>query len=146
MQIFNKRAKFNYKLENERFEAGISLSGGEAKAVRTGHADLSQSYAKIFNGEAYLINANIPVFGAKVEPTRTRKLLMHKSEIVSILTKMKQRKLTLVPLKLYTKARLIKLELALGKSKRKFEKKEALKRRDIEREIKGTIGFDGKHF
>lgn len=143
MKIFNKRAKFEYKLEEERLEAGLSLSGGEAKSVRTGHADLSQAYAKILNAEVYLINANIPVPGAKYEPTRTRKLLMHKKEIASLWVKMKQRKLTLVPVKLYTKARLIKCELALGKSKRQFEKRETIKRRDIDREIqqelKGSI-------
>lgn len=145
MRIFNKRAKFNYKLEGERVEAGISLSGGEAKAVRENRANISQSHARILNGEAYLINANIPVAGAKYEPTRIRKLLLHKGEILSLSTKMKQRKLTLVPIKMYTKGRLIKCELALGKSKRKFEKKEAIKKRDLEREM-GTIGFDEKLF
>lgn len=152
MRIFNKRAKFNYKLEGERVEAGISLSGGEAKAVRENRANISQSHARILNGEAFLINANIPVAGAKYEPTRIRKLLLHKGEILSLSTKMKQRKLTLVPIKMYTsirpggrRGRLIKCELALGKSKRKFEKKEAIKKRDLEREL-GTIGFDGKLF
>lgn len=154
MRIFNKRAKLEYALEGDRFEAGISLTGGEAKAVRTGHLDLSRSYARILSGEVYLINANIPVAGAKYEPTRMRKLLMHKDEILAIATKMKQRKLTLVPLAMYTKPslrpggqkrRLIKVQLALGKSKRKFEKREAIKKRDIEREL-GTIGFDGKLF
>src|SRR3989304_1208626 len=121
MHIFNKRARFSYKLEPERVEAGLSLSGGEAKAVRTGHADLSQSTARILNGELYLINANIPVVGAKnYTATRSRKLLLHKEEIYSLATKSKQRKLTLVPIKLYTKGRLIKLELALGKPKAKY--------------------------
>lgn len=146
MRILNKKAEYEYKLEGDRYEAGIVLSGGEAKAVRTGHADLSRSVAKILSGEAYLINTNIPVVGAKnYVSTRTRKLLLHKNEIVKISTQMKQRKLTLVPIKLYNKRRLIKLELALGKPKRKFEKKEAIKKRDIEREIAGTIGFDEKH-
>lgn len=139
MRIFNKRAKFDYKLEEERIEVGISLSGGEAKAVRENRADISQSHARVLNGEAYLINANIPVVGAKSEPTRIRKLLLHKNEILSFSTKMKQRKLTLVPVKMYTKGHLIKLELALGKSKRKFEKKEAIKRKDIRREIEREL-------
>jgi len=136
MKILNKKARFDYKLEKDRLEAGLVLSGGEAKAVRTGHADLSQSVARILNGEAWLINANIPIQGAKnYTSTRSRKLLLHRLEIVSILTKMKQRKLTLVPLSLYNKARLIKLKLALGKPKRKFEKRQAIKAKDIEREI-----------
>lgn len=136
MRISNKRANFEYQLQGDRFEVGIALTGGEAKAVRTGHADLSQALARVLNGEAYLINASIPVSGAKnYNATRTRKLLLHKQEIVSISTVAKQQKLTLVPTKLYTKGHLIKLELALGKPKRKFEKKEAIKRKDIEREI-----------
>lgn len=136
MKVFNKRAKFDYKLEEDKLEAGLSLSGGEAKAVRTGHADLTQSIARILNGEAWLINANIPITGAKnYTSTRSRKLLLHRTEILSIATKMKQRKLILVPLSLYTKGRLIKLKLALGKPKRKFEKRQAIKAKDIKREL-----------
>jgi len=135
MKIINKKANFQYKLENERFEAGIALTGGEVKAVRNGRGDISQSYAKVLNGEIFLINANLPVLGAKVSPTRSRKLLLHKKEIISILTKAKQKKLTLIPTKLYTKGRLIKAELALGKSKKKYEKRESIKKKDIERQI-----------
>ena len=135
MRIWNKRANFEYLLLPERIEAGISLTGGEAKAVRTGHTDLSRSYARVLSGEVYLLNANIPVSGAKYESTRRRKLLLHKDEILSLVTKMKQQKLTLVPLSLYTRKRLIKAELALGKPKRKFEKKEALKKKDLKREL-----------
>lgn len=136
MAIFNKKANFNYAIEEKGIEAGLSLSGGEAKAIRTGHADLSLAVVRIMDGEAYLINANIPIAGAqKYNATRMRKLLLHREEIVSILTKMKQGKLTLIPLKLYTKRRLIKLELALGKPKRKFEKRQLIKKKDIEREL-----------
>jgi len=136
MAIINKRARYEYSLTDEKVEAGISLSGGEAKAIREGHADLSQSVARIMDGEVYLINANIPVAGLKnYVSTRTRKLLLHKEEIVSISTKAKQQKLTLVPTKMYTKGRLVKLELALGKPKRKFEKRQTIKKKDIEREL-----------
>jgi len=136
MAIVNKRARYEYSLTEEKVEAGISLSGGEAKAVREGHADLSQSVARIMDGEAYLINANIPVVGAQnYVSTRSRKLLLHKGEIVSISTKAKQGKLTLVPVKMYTKGRLVKLELALGKPKRKFEKRQQIKKKDIEKEL-----------
>ena len=136
MAIINKRARYEYSLTEEKVEAGISLSGGEAKAIREGHADLSQSVARIMEGEVYLINANIPVVGAKnYLSTRSRKLLLHKEEIVSISTKAKQQKLTLVPTKMYTKGRLVKLELALGKPKRKFEKRQQMKKNDIETEL-----------
>lgn len=136
MAIINKRARYEYSLTEEKVEAGISLSGGEAKAIREGHADLSQSVARIMEGEVYLINANIPVVGAKnYLSTRSRKLLLHKEEIVSISTKAKQQKLTLVPTKMYTKGRLVKLELALGKPKRKFEKRQQIKKKDIEKEL-----------
>jgi len=143
MRIYNKRAKFDYNLEKERIETGVVLSGGEAKAVRTGHLDLSQSHARVVNGEIFLINANIPIQGAvKYDSTRMRKLLLHKKEIISLSTKLKQQKLTLVPVRMYTKGHLVKCELALGKSKRKFEKKEAIKRKDIERDIEKE--FRGK--
>lgn len=140
MAIINKRARYEYSLTEDRFEAGISLSGGEAKAIREGHVDLSQSVARVMGTEAYLINANIPVAGAQnYVSTRTRKLLLHKKEIVSISTKAKQGKLTLVPTKLYTKGRLVKLELALGKPKRKFEKRQQIKKKDIERELAAEL-------
>lgn len=136
MKIYNRKARFNYKLEAEKTEAGISLSGAEAKAIRTGHLDLSQSTARIIATEAWLINANIPVSGLQnYNSTRSRKLLLHKSEIVSLSSKIKQRKLTLVPVKVYTKGRLVKVELRLGKTKRKFEKRQAIKKKDIEREM-----------
>ena len=136
MRIFNKKARFNYEIEGDTHtEAGLSLSGGEAKSIREKHADISDSQIRILSGEAYLINANIPVLGAKPDPTRSRKLLLHKKELISIATKIKQRKLTILPVSLYNKGRLIKLELALGKPKKQFEKKEEIKRRDINREI-----------
>lgn len=139
-KITNRRASFEYSLEADRIEGGLSLSGAEAKAVREGHADLSRSVVRLLNGEAWLINANIPSSqGQKVSPTRSRKLLLHKSEILSLATKMKQFKLTLVPLNLYTKGRLVKLKLALGKPKHKFEKREYLKKKDIERELEQEL-------
>lgn len=144
MKLFNKRAKFEYELTGEGIEAGISLKGLEAKSVREDRGDLSQSFAKIIGNEAYLVNANIPAKGIdSYDPTRTRKLLLHRKEIVVLSTKMKQKKLQLVPIRLYNKGRLIKLYLELGKPKRQFEKKEAIKRHDLdldlERELKGSV-------
>lgn len=142
MKAINKRAKFDYKLL-DRYEAGITLLGGEVKAVRKGSIDLSHAYAKLIDGEIFLINTNIPVEGKKnYDSTRTRKLLLHKDEIVSIKTKIKQKRLTIVPTKVYTKGRLVKVEIALAKAKRKFEKKEQIKRKDIEREIERELRGD----
>lgn len=139
MKRINKKANFNYELF-DKFEAGISLLGVEVKELRKGSIDLSRSYAKIIDGEVYLINANIPVPGKKdYQSTRSRKLLLNKNQIISIQSKIKAKKLTLVPTKVYTKGRLIKAEIALAKAKRKFEQKEAIKRKDIEREIEREL-------
>lgn len=144
MKIFNKRARFEYELMGEGVEAGISLLGAEAKSIREGRADISQAAVRVLGNEAFLINANIPAQGlTKYNPTRMRKLLMHRGEILSLVTKMKQKRLQIVPVRVYNKGRLIKLYLELGKGKRKFEKKEAIKRHDINRDIdkamKGSI-------
>jgi SsrA-binding protein len=136
MNIANKKAKFEYELMGEGLEAGISLMGAEAKSVREGRIDISQSVIRVLSDEVYLINANIPVSGIqKYDSTRPRKLLMHKGEILSLITKMKQKRLQIVPIRVYNKGRLIKLYLELGRGKRKFEKKESIKRHDIERDI-----------
>ena len=135
MKIVNKRASFNYTII-EKIEAGIVLTGGEARAIRTGHINLANSYAKIINNEVYLVNADVPIAGAKnYDSTHMRKLLLKRSEILNLEVKIKQKKLTLVPTKVYTKGRLIKAELGLAKSKREFEKRETLKKRDIQRDI-----------
>ena len=139
MGIFNRRANFEYSLEADRVEAGLSLNGAEARSVREGHADLSRSVVRILEGEAWLINANIPSTTGSYNPTRSRKLLLHKSEILSLATRMKQFKLTLVPISLYTKGRLVKLQFALGKPKRTFEKRQFLKQKDIARELEQEL-------
>jgi SsrA-binding protein len=136
MKLFNKKAKFEYELTGEGVEAGLSLKGAEAKAIREGRGELSQSFAKIMGNEIFLVNANIPAQGiVNYEPTRTRKLLLHHQEILALATKMKQKKLQIVPIRLYNKGRLIKLYLELGKPKRQFEKKESIKAKDIQRDI-----------
>ncbi len=143
MKLYNKKARFEYELTGEGAEAGISLKGAEAKSIREGRGDLSQAFVKILGNEAFLVNANIPAQGlANYDSTHTRKLLLHRQEILALATKMKQKKLQIVPLRLYNatrpdgrKGRLIKLYLELGKPKRQFEKKEAIKRKDIQRDI-----------
>ena len=137
MHIVNKKAHFNFQLEPERIEAGISLLGAEARAIRENRASINEATVRIQNGEAYLINANIPATGlTNYNATQVRKLLLHHHEIVNLETRAKQQKLTLVPLKIYTKGRLAKLELALGKPKRQFEKRAVIKARQAERELK----------
>lgn len=138
MKISNKRANYDYEL-SEHFEAGINLLGAEVKAVKLGHADLTGSHARIMGSEAYLIGASIyPYQYARpesYEERRTRKLLLHKSQILNLKHKMSGANLTLVPISLYTKDGLIKLELALGKGKKQYQKKESKKKKDLQREL-----------
>lgn len=141
MLVENRKAEFNFDIV-ERFEAGIVLTGAEVKAVRASRVDIMGTHAKVLGGEVYLINSYfyLPKVSDQ-EKRRTRKLLLHKKEILDIEAKIKQKKLTLVPLKLYTKGQLIKVELALARARRKYEKREKLKKRsvqrDISRELKG---------
>jgi len=145
MRIFNKRARFEYELTPEKVEAGIVLKGVEAKAFRENRVDLSQSHVRVLNGEIYLINANISAKGIqKYEPTRMRKLLLHKNEILSLVTKTIQKKLQIVPTMMYNHRRRIKLELTLGKSKRKFEKKESIKQKDILRDLQEDLKSEAR--
>jgi SsrA-binding protein len=142
MKITNRKATYDYQLL-DRFEAGINLFGAEVKAVREGHVNLDGSFVRIIGGEAHLVNANIfPYKYARPETydeRRTRKLLLHKKEIISLKSKMDGSSLTIVPVSLYTTHGLIKVELALAKSKKKFEKRESIKKRDINRHIEEEL-------
>lgn len=142
MKIDNKKAFFDYEI-SDRFEAGINLLGSEVKAVRLGQADLSGSFIKIIGNEAFLMNAKIfPYKYARPESydeNRTRKLLLHKNEIIALKGKTEGTNLTIVPLSLYTKDRYIKVGLALGKGKKKYEKREAIKKKDIKRDIEQSL-------
>lgn len=141
MVIFNKKASFKYQL-GDSYEAGIVLTGKEVKAYRKGSVDLSQAFAKILGTEIFLINANFGILDPDISTTRSRKLLLHKKEIYALESMLKAKKLTLVPKKLYNKGRKIKLELALGKGKKEFEKRDVIKKadikRDLERELRGS--------
>lgn len=142
MKIVNRRAFYEYRIL-ERVEAGINLNGAEVKAVRLGHADLTGSHVRIMGSEAYLINAKIfPYEYARPEgfdEKRTRKLLLHKKEIIALKSKTEGQNLTLVPVSLYTTKSFIKLEIALGKGKKQYDKKEAIKKKDIQREVKQEL-------
>jgi SsrA-binding protein len=143
MKIINKRAFYDYRIL-ERLEAGINLNGAEVKAVRLGHADLTGSFVRIMGSEAYLINAKIfPYQYARPEgfdERRTRKLLLHKKEIIALKSKSEGQNLALVPVSLYTTKSFIKLEIALGKGKKQYDKKEAIKKKDIQREVEQELG------
>lgn len=138
MKITNSKAFYNYEIK-DRFEAGINLYGAEVKAIRLGHADLTGSFIKIVGSEAYLINAKIfPYEYARPEGydlKRTRKLLLHKKEIISLKSKTEASILTIVPISMYNSKNYIKVELAIGKPKKQFDKRQAIKKRDIERSV-----------
>jgi SsrA-binding protein len=142
MKITNKRAFYDYEI-TDRFEAGINLNGAEVKAVKMGHADLTGSYVRIIGSEAYLINAKIfPYEYARPEnyqETRTRKLLLHKKEIINLKSKTEGGNMALVAIYFYEKHGLIKLEVGIGKGKKQFDKKEAKKRQDLDREIEREL-------
>lgn len=142
MKIRNKTAPASYKIL-ERVEAGIALLGSEVKAVRGGHADLSGSYVKIIGSEAYVVNLKIfPYKFARIEnydEARTRKLLLHKKEIIALKGRLSQGNVTLVPISIYTKDGLVKLEIAVTKGKKKYEKKRDLKEKDLQREAEEQL-------
>jgi SsrA-binding protein len=142
MKITNKRAYYDYEI-TDRFEAGINLNGAEVKAIKLEHADLTSSYVRIMGSEAYLVNAKVfPYEYARPEgyqEDRTRKLLLHKKEIISLKNKTDGANLSLVPISLYDKGGLIKLEVGIGKGKKKFDKKEAKKRADLKRQIEQEL-------
>ena len=136
----NKKAHFNYLLF-DKFEAGISLLGTEIKSIRKNGANLSESYVKITdNLEAYLIGCHISPyeFGNiyNHDPKRDRKLLLNKKEILKMLNKIKQEKYTVVPVQMYFSGRWVKLEIALAKGKKLYDKRETLKKKDIQMDIR----------
>lgn len=142
MKIFNRRAKFKFHFL-ERVEAGIVLSGAEIKSIRAGKANLSESFARIKDGEVYLVNAYIaPWMGSQkfADTNRDRKLLLHKKQILNLMGKISGGNLAIVPVSIFIKGNLAKVDLALAKSKAKFDKRLALKKkaikRDVEREMR----------
>lgn len=140
---YNKRAIFDYELL-EKYEAGLVLQGQEVKSVKNGRVSLLGSFVvirRIPTPEAYLINANIPAYQAKNAPqsyeeTRPRKLLLRKSEINTLIGKTNQKGLTLVPIRVYLKRGFVKLEFALAKGKKMIDKRETIKKREVEREMR----------
>ncbi len=143
----NKKAFHNYFIE-ETYQTGISLLGSEVKSLRDGKANLGDSYGDIKRGEVFLVDAHISGYPQanrlNHDPLRTRKLLLHKREIRRLIGKVEQRGYTLIPIKLYFLAGKVKVDLALAKGKKLYDKRETLKKKDMEREMeRGRKGFDG---
>lgn len=138
----NRKARFNYEIE-DTIEAGIVLTGSEVKSLRGGKANIAESYASNEDGEIYLINAHVAEYPGAArdghEPTRPRKLLLHKREMARLLGAMQRQGMALIPLRLYFNARgIAKLQLGLGRGKKVFDKRETEKKRDWERQ-KGRL-------
>ncbi|HEU4341591.1 MAG TPA: SsrA-binding protein SmpB [Candidatus Binatia bacterium] len=138
----NRQARHNYFIE-ETYEAGLVLLGSEVKSLREGKANLKDSHARIQKGEAFLFNAHVsPYSGANQfnhDPTRPRKLLLHRREIERLTGKTKERGFTLVPLRLYFKEGRAKVELALARGKKLYDKRETLRRKVAEREVERSL-------
>ena len=137
MEVINREAKYNYFILEE-IECGIVLTGTEIKAIRESKINLKDSYAVIRRNEIFLVNSHIAEYKEgnifNHEPTRTRKLLLHKREILKLNNKVSQEGLTLIPLKLYFKKNKVKVLLGLCKGKKTFDKRETIKERDLQRE------------
>jgi len=138
----NRKARFNYHIQ-ESEEAGIALWGSEIKSIRGGRASLNDAYIRPEGGELWLVGAHIARYEASSylshQPTRPRKLLMHRKQINNLQSKVAERGLTLVPLRLYLKGHLAKVEVALAKGKRQHDKRESITRREMDRDLRRTM-------
>lgn len=134
----NKKARFDYEII-ETFEAGIVLVGSEVKSLRQKKASIQESYARIKNGEIYLTGMNIAIYEManrfNHEPVHDRKLLLHRHEIKRLIGKVQEKGFTLVPLRLYFKNGKVKVELGLARGKARYDKRENIKKRDVDREL-----------
>jgi SsrA-binding protein len=141
----NKKARFDYEVL-ETYQAGIELTGPEVKSIRAGQINLTGSYVTFHGKKASLLNAHISPYKfageqPDYEPTRSRTLLLHKREIDYLRGKSEEQGLTIVPLSVYSKNRLIKLEIAVARGKQRFDKRETIKKRDLNRELRKNIKF-----
>jgi SsrA-binding protein len=136
--IDNRRARYEYHIL-ESLEAGLVLTGTEVKSVRAGGASLSEAYARIRDGEAWLVGMHIPPYKegsfANVEPTRPRKLLLHKEQIANLQGRVSEKGLTIVPLRLYFTRGMAKVQLGLARGKKLWDKRADVAKREVEREI-----------
>lgn len=144
MEITNRKARYDYEIE-DTIEAGIVLKGTEIKSIRNGKAQLKDSYAILKNGEAFLLNMHISVYEKgnifNHEETRTRKLLLHKKEILKIRDKITQEGYTLIPMKVYFVKNHAKVLLGIARGKKNYDKRETIKKRDVERELRSQSKY-----
>ncbi len=142
--ITENRKAFHDYIILETYEAGLTLKGTEVKSVREGAVSLRESYGKPLKGEIYLFNMHISPYEEgnrfNVDPKRARKLLLHKTEIRRLIGKVSEKGLTLVPLRLYIKGGFVKVELALARGKKVYDRREELRRRALDREAEREIG------
>ncbi len=135
----NRKAYFDYFID-DLIEAGVVLTGPEVKSIRLGKVNINDAYARIHKGEVYLYNAHISPYPfappEAYDPERPRKLLLHRQEIKRLIGKTEEKGYTLVPLKLYFRDQYVKIELGLARGKKKYDKREAIRRRDEERELR----------
>ncbi len=146
MEILNRKARYDYEIE-DTYEAGIVLTGTEIKSIRKVKANIKDSYVIIRNQEAYLINTHISLYeeGNRFnhEETRTRKLLLHKKEILKLRDKLEIEGYTIVPLKIYFSKGRAKIQIGVAKGKKNYNKKETIKERDIKREQERYMKYNG---
>lgn len=138
--VRNKKASFDYSFE-ETLEAGIQLLGTEVKSLKAHHGSLNGAYVQVLGGEVYLVGAHIPAWQEKnvpatYDPYRTRKLLVHKKELFELLKALASKGLTVVPISLYNKGSIVKVQIAIAKGKKNVDKRETLKARDLDRELR----------
>lgn len=139
----NKKVRFDYEIL-ETFEGGLELRGFEVKSLREKRGSIKEAYVIIRGGEIYLVGAHIPAYQPKNAPEgydtyRNRKILLTKKEIKKLIGKEKMKGLTIVPISMYTKGRRIKIKIAVAKGKKKYDKREKIKKRDTERDLRRTL-------
>jgi len=138
----NRKAMHDYTIE-DRYEAGIALLGTEIKSVRAGQANLREGYVQVRGGELWLVNTHIAAYDPAGreghDPLRPRRLLLHKKEIARILGRVQERGYTLIPLKMYLKNHRAKVEIALARGKRQFDKRDSIAKREADRQIQRTL-------
>ena len=144
MEILNRKARYDYAIE-DTYEAGIVLTGTEIKSVRQGKVNIKDSYAIIRNNEIFLLNTHISIYDEgnrfNHEEDRTRKLLLHKKEILKLRDKLEKEGYTIIPLKIYFIKNKAKVLLGLAKGKKNYNKKETIKERDIKREMEKSFKY-----
>ncbi len=143
--VDNRKALYDYEVL-EKFQAGLVLTGQEVKSVKNGHLSLKGAYVTFHNGDAYLTNAHITKYKQAgnlddYDPTHSRRLLLKKKEIRYLQGKLEEKGLTIVPLSVYTKNRFVKMEIAVAKGKKQYDKRETLKKRDTQRELRQVLKF-----